>query len=99
MKIKIEVNQTHIDSGNRAETHSCPIALAIKDKKELKIRPKFLCREKTRRLIKQGIIIKNPCEICGEIKVQIHHDDYNNPYQVRFLCINHHIQHHAKAGA
>lgn len=42
-------------------------------------------------------IPKKPCEICGKVKwIHRHHDDYNKPMQVRFLCAEHHRQHHSE---
>lgn len=52
------------------------------------------CREATHRAIKTGKILKQKCEICGEEEVQSHHDDYTDPFNVRWLCIKHHTQHH-----
>lgn len=39
-----------------------------------------------------NIKVKKPCEVCGEIKVDMHHDDYTKPLLVRFLCRLHHRQ-------
>lgn len=37
-----------------------------------------------------------PCEVCGTTEnVHRHHDDYTKPRDVRFLCAEHHRQHHA----
>lgn len=43
---------------------------------------------------KAGLLIPQPCEICNEIKVQAHHDDYTKPWEVRWLCTNHHNEWH-----
>lgn len=51
-------------------------------------------RSKTRMRIKRGLLIEFPCEICGEKRVEAHHDDYNKPYCVRWLCLAHHREHH-----
>jgi hypothetical protein len=44
--------------------------------------------------IKQGVLIRQPCEVCGELKVDAHHDDYMKPLDVRWLCRKHHNEHH-----
>jgi len=45
--------------------------------------------------LKTGKIKRLPCEVCGNIKSQGHHDDYLKPYDVRFLCsVHHRIWHH-----
>jgi ribosomal protein S27AE len=40
--------------------------------------------------IKTGKLIKQPCEKCGKIDVDAHHDDYSKPLEVRWLCEKHH---------
>ena len=52
--------------------------------------------------IKRGVLKPQPCEICGEAPffqdgrrgVQAHHDDYNRPMDVRWLCQRHHHEWH-----
>lgn len=51
-----------------------------------------------RRNIKNRNLYKEPCEICGNTKVVAHHDDYDKPLNVRWLCQAHHKQWHAKHG-
>ena len=56
----------------------------------------------TERAIKRGILIPQPCEVCGTTGVmadgrniiQAHHDDYNKPLAVRWLCQEHHHEWH-----
>lgn len=48
----------------------------------------------THRAIKDGILTKQPCSICGEVRVDAHHDDYMEPLKVRWLCRKHHNEHH-----
>lgn len=55
-----------------------------------------------RTAIAKGILIPEPCEICGVFgkdergrrKVDAHHDDYNKPLNVRWLCVKHHREWH-----
>lgn len=47
---------------------------------------------------RQGNISELPCEYCGEIKVVAHHDDYDKPLNIRWLCQAHHKQWHALNG-
>ena len=46
--------------------------------------------------LKEGEIKKLPCEICGAIKVVAHHDDYNKPLDILWLCHTHHILRHVR---
>ena len=44
--------------------------------------------------LRDGKIKKQPCEICGNEYSQAHHDDYNYPLKVRWLCIKCHNEWH-----
>ncbi len=52
--------------------------------------------------IKKGVLIPQPCENCGVVgtfadgrnKVQAHHEDYNKPLEVRWLCQECHHEWH-----
>lgn len=45
---------------------------------------------------RRGILKPEPCEITGcADPVQMHHDDYSKPLEVRWLCKTHHQQLHA----
>jgi len=50
----------------------------------------------TSNAIRDGRLIKKPCEFCGKKKVEAHHDDYMKPLEVRWLCRKHHTEHHNK---
>jgi hypothetical protein len=45
--------------------------------------------------VRRGLIEKKPCEVCGSIDAEAHHDDYDRPLAVRWLCRAHHKALHA----
>lgn len=55
---------------------------------------KKLAKNITSNAIRDGKLIKQPCEICSEVKVQAHHDDYSKPLEIRWLCVKHHNEYH-----
>ena len=46
--------------------------------------------------VKQGKLIKLPCEICGNPKSEAHHADYSKPLDVVWVCRKHHRDMHFK---
>lgn len=44
--------------------------------------------------VKAGTLLKKECEVCFSSVSLAHHDDYNKPLEVRWLCPLHHYQHH-----
>ena len=46
--------------------------------------------------IRDGLLKKQPCLICGIEKTEAHHNDYSKPLKVIWLCKNHHAERHRK---
>jgi hypothetical protein len=61
------------------------------------MRDHHAARWQVNRAVQSGKLTKEPCEVCGDPKVQAHHDDYSRPLDVRWLCAVHHREHHARA--
>lgn len=57
---------------------------------------KRIANQKASYAIRSGALIRKPCEVCGAIKTEAHHDDYSKPLDVRWLCRKHHLEHHGK---
>lgn len=57
-------------------------------------RERKLARMATNTAIRQGVIVPQPCEVCGATNAEAHHDDYSKPLNVRWLCKPHHEEHH-----
>ena len=61
----------------------------------LEQRKKMNCRSYANTYLKRGKIVKVPCIKCGEKKSQMHHDNYDKPLEVIWLCRNCHLELHA----
>lgn len=48
--------------------------------------------------IRAGNIKRMSCEVCGAESAHAHHDDYDYPLSIRWLCAAHHCEWHAKNG-
>jgi len=55
---------------------------------------KVRARWQTQDAIKRGVLVRQPCEQCGQAKSQAHHDDYSKPLAVRWLCHPCHVELH-----
>lgn len=47
------------------------------------------------RAISSGVLIRTPCCMCDSIVVHAHHDDYQKPLDVMWVCAKHHKARHA----
>lgn len=63
--------------------------------KENPIKHNAICQ--VNNAVRDGRLIKMPCVVCGsKYRIHGHHEDYNKPLEVIWLCAIHHQQHHAK---
>ena len=44
---------------------------------------------------RRGTIVKQPCAKCGAAKADGHHEDYDRPLDLTWLCPSHHRKRHA----
>jgi hypothetical protein len=65
--------------------------------------PKDAIRAHARNLLQSAVrwgkVIRDVCAKCGNAKVEGHHEDYEKPYEVIWLCKVHHGQAHWKPRA
>lgn len=59
-------------------------------------RMKDACRSLTRVARLRGELTPKPCEDCGNPEVVTHHDDYQYPMRVTWLCVTCHNEFHRK---
>lgn len=55
---------------------------------------KVLAHRAVVQAVYKGVLIKTPCEKCGEKQVQAHHEDYEQPLKVNWLCRRCHMRLH-----
>ena len=55
---------------------------------------KYIAHLAVQRAVKVGELEKQACEVCGVEAVDAHHDQYDAPLKVRWLCRRHHTRLH-----
>jgi hypothetical protein len=53
-------------------------------------RAKLIARRYINTQIQRGKLKRQPCEVCGCLETQAHHNDYDKPMDIRWLCKEHH---------
>ena len=56
-------------------------------------RKKANCHAYTNTLVSRGKLTREPCRFCGTEKVQAHHEDYDKPREVIWVCRKCHLIH------
>lgn len=59
---------------------------------------KIAARTMLGKAVRRGDIERKPCEVCGDPNSQGHHEDYNKPLDVQWLCQEHHLELHRERG-
>ena len=61
------------------------------------VKQKSAARSASRAAVAKGLIERKPCRDCGSVKVEIHHADYSQPFNIVWLCKRCHWNEHLKA--
>lgn len=69
--------------------------LEYQKKRRLNSKGKYKANQKVNNAIRDGRLIRKPCEICGNKNSEAHHNDYRKYLDVRWLCFKHHRELHA----
>lgn len=56
---------------------------------------RFKAMQAVQTAVRNGTLVRIACH-CGELKTEAHHEDYNKPLDVEWLCRKHHIEKHHK---
>lgn len=57
-------------------------------------RQRYICYKTFFEALKAGQITHKACQVCGLSKAQAHHEDYSKPFDVVWLCREHHGARH-----
>ena len=91
-----------IEAGNRARkkyVESNKPKIAETHRNYVKLNPKKRSAHKVvEGMVRRGELSISPCEDCGSLTVHAHHDDYEKPSVVRWLCSKHHKKWHSENG-
>ncbi len=79
-----------------SSAHGKAIVSGQTKRKWIRTKKKVSCRNLLNIAIMDGIVFKKPCQICGSPHVEAHHDDYDKPLEVVWLCRFHHNELHGK---
>lgn len=103
---KKKTSQYYIDNKDRISEVSHKWKEENKDKtrkyqKEYRQRPeekkKVQARTKVRSAIHSGHLERESCAVCGiNENVHAHHKDYENPFDIVWLCVEHHREAHSQ---
>ncbi len=73
--------------------------LAKKYRKDPKNFKKYKARSVSKIALKNGTIKKHPCGKCGNKKSEMHHENYDKPLDITWLCRRCHSQRHLELKA
>ena len=86
-RVKARQEYQKTDSGKKAG-NKAKLNFIVRNPK------KRQCHVAVHNALRDGVLVKRPCEVCGAENVEAHHNDYNKPLEVRWLCKKHHDEWH-----
>lgn len=63
---------------------------------QLKYPEKYQAQRAAQKAIRNGLLIRENCEICNKSNTHAHHEDYSKPLEVKWLCPTCHSNLHNK---
>lgn len=101
-EISVQQSRRYLDKRSERLAYARAWRAALGDKASERDRNRYraerlraLCRATLRDAVRSGRIHRGPCEVCGSQTTQAHHDDYDQPLVVRWLCQTHHAKLHS----
>jgi|688.fasta_scaffold156040_3 hypothetical protein len=87
---------SHVDDFKEKERRRAmlPHRVAARDKWEAKYPERIKAIHTVRNAIQKGYLVRLPCIVCGNKKSHGHHENYDHPLDVVWLCAKHHKARH-----
>jgi hypothetical protein len=79
------------DNRSPAKMREYRLRYTAKPDNRLKLRAHW----RVRYALRNGTLVRQPCEKCGALPSDAHHDNYLKPLDVRWLCKKHHAEQHS----
>jgi hypothetical protein len=92
-----EANREKIKEYNKKyKTSHKELVNSLLKKDKAKHSEEHKIRKRICEAIRRGSLERQPCEVCGSMPTEAHHDNYNEPYNITWLCRRHHVDWHKK---
>lgn len=92
--VKARIKETRKQWRSKSETKAMLAEYRREYRKQPSEKIKHWARNAVHEAIRSGTLERMPCEVCGEPNTDAHHDRYDRPLDVRWLCRAHHIEAH-----
>ena len=89
-----ELNEFTVSKGHTNECRGCFAAYHRNNYRQPNEIIKRKARQIAERRLKIGILIKEPCQLCGKSKAEKHHPNYADPKNIVWLCKSCHTEMH-----